>query len=132
MRKSLILFLILFTSCFGLFDSDTDNIVDDYVVTWVDLHEQRALFKHEELVAPYVFAVGYNSKFVFAKQHPLLPNSPEKIDKSVVNYYIIERTKNDFQDKPKYGPFTKEEFHKKCSELGISEIEFILEYSTNL
>ena len=121
----------MFFGC-GLFDSGTDNVVDDYEVTWIDLHEQRALYKHEELVPPYVFAVGHNSKFVFAKQHPLLSDSPEKIDKTVVNYYIIERTRNGFQDKPKYGPLTKVQFENMCAELGIVEPEFDLTYPTNL
>lgn len=126
--------LLLFSlaSCFGLFDSGSDTVVDNYDVTWIDLHEHRALYKNEQLVPPYVFAVGHNSKYIFVKQHPLLLNSPQKIDKSVVNYYIIERTKSDLQDKPQFGPMTKDEFDKLCSDLGISEPQFDLSYPTNL
>lgn len=115
-----------------LFDNGTDNVVDDYDVTWIDLHEQRALYKGERLVPAYVFAVGHNSRFVFAKQYPLSTSSSEKIDTSVINYYIVERTKQGFQDKPTYGPMTKESFIKKCIELGIKEPEFDLTYPTNL
>src|SRR4030095_11818759 len=104
---TLILSVFIFTSCFGLFDSGTYKVVDDYEVTWIDLVEQRALYKHEELAPAYVFAVGHNEKYIFAKQHPLVTNSTQKIDTSITNYYIIERTKNEFQDKPKYGPMTK-------------------------
>jgi hypothetical protein len=44
----------------------------------------------------------------------------------------IGRTRNEFQDKPKYGPFTKEEFQKKCADLGISELGFSLTDPANL
>ncbi len=80
----------------------------------------------------YVFAVGHNKRFIYAKQHPLLPNSPDKIDKTVTNFYIIERTKNEFQDKPKYGPFTKETFDSLCLKLDIKNPEFDMTYPTNL
>lgn len=123
--------LFVFTGC-GLFDNGTDSVVDDYEVTWIDLHEQRALYKHERLVPPYVFAVGHDSSFIFAKQYPLVPYSLGKIDKSTVYFYIIERTKNEFQDKAKYGPMRKEAFDAKCSELGIKEPVFNLTYPTNL
>ncbi|WP_312554411.1 hypothetical protein [Empedobacter brevis] len=79
--------IITLNSC-GLFDSGSDTIVDDYEVTWIDLHEQRALYKGEELVLAYVFAAGYNEKYVFAKQHPLVEND-DIIDLNTTNYYII-------------------------------------------
>jgi hypothetical protein len=129
---TLILSVFIFTSCFGLFDSGTYKVVDDYEVTWIDLVEQRALYKHEELAAAYVFAVGHNEKYIFAKQHPLLTNSTEKIDKSITNYYIIERTKNEFQDKPKYGPLTKERFDSLCIRLEIKDARFDKTFPTNL
>ena len=124
--------LLLTTGCFNLYDGGSDLIVDDYEITWIDLHESRALYKHEELVQPYVFAVGHNSKFIFAKQHPLLPGSSVKISKSIINYFIIERAKNDLQDKPVYGPLTKGQFENKCTELSIINPEFDVTYPTNL
>jgi hypothetical protein len=92
---SLIFFIFSFSSCFDLFDSGTYKVVDDYEVTWIDLVEQRALYKQEELIPAYVFAVGHNEKYIYAKQHPLLTNSSEKIDTTTTNYYLIERTKNE-------------------------------------
>lgn len=136
MRKKLVFTIIfsslLLSSCFGLFDSGTDNVVDDYDVIWIDLHENRSLCKREELVPAYVFAVGHNDKFIFAKQHPLIPKSEEIIDNAVTNYYLIERTENEFQDKPIYGPLTKNKFISLCKKLKITDVEFDLQYSTNL
>lgn len=128
-RAAHLICLLLFSSC--SFDSRTDRVVDDYEVAWIDVHEERALYKGEEIVPPYVFAVGHDSKYIFVKQHPLSSETTEKIDGSVVNYYIIERTKTMYQDKPKYGPLTKEKFEKKCIELGILNVAFDLEYPAN-
>ena len=132
-HNSLVLYFLLL-QLFGcaLFDSGSDNVVDDYEVTWIDLHETRSLNKKEELVPAYVFAVGHDKKFIYARQHPLLPDSPEKIDKSIINYYIIERTKSEFQDKPKYGPLTKQGFDSLCIRLGILNPKFDMTYPTNL
>jgi hypothetical protein len=116
----------------GLFDSDSDNVVGDYEVVWIDVKESRSLNKGEELVPAYVFAVGHNSKFIYAKQHPLLVNSPKKIDKTITNYYIIERTTTVFQDKPKYGPLNRKSFDSACIKLNINNPQFDITYSTTL
>jgi hypothetical protein len=129
---SLVVFFLSLTGCFGLFDSGSDTVVDDYEVIWIDVHESRSLNKGEELVPAYVFAVGHNKLFIYAKQHPLLPNSPDKIDTTVTNYYIIERTKNGFQDKPKYGPLTKKSFDSLCLKFDIKNLDFDMNYPTNL
>lgn len=78
------------------------------------MHESRSLKKGETLIPAFVFATGYNSKYIYSKQHPLLENSKEKINISITNYYIIERTKSIFQDKPIFGPFNKTEFEKNA------------------
>lgn len=124
------LFCGLLTGC--LFDGGSDTIVDDYEVIWIDVDENRTLNKQEGLVPAYVFAAGHDSKYIYAKQHPLIPDSPEIIDKKITNYYLIERTKNSFQDKPKYGPLTQLQFDSICSKLGIKNVEFDMVYPTNL
>ena len=122
-------FISFLVSACSLFDSGVDQIVDDYEVSWIDLPEERALQKGEQLIPPYVFAAGHNSRFIFAKRHKLiLINGQQEIDKSVVYYYIIERTKKSFQDKPVYGPLSKETFIKKCAEIGVEQPKFDLSY----
>lgn len=120
---------LLFPAC--LFDSGSDTIVDNYEVNWIDVHESRRLSKVEGIVLPYVFAAGHDDRFVFAKQHPLLYNTSEKIDKSIVNFYIVERTNSTFQDKPVYGPLTKEMFDSLCKKLAIINPDFDHTYRTN-
>ena len=121
---------ILFTSCFGLWDSDLDPIVDDYQIGWIDLEETRTISKREELIPAFIFAVGHNNKFIYAQQHPVYSDSSTKINQTITHYYIIERTKNSFQDKPIYGPLTKSQFDSLSAELRISP-DFNLTYSKN-
>lgn len=130
--KFLIFLVTILTlkSC-GLFDSGSDTIIDDYEVTWIDLHEERALYKGEQLVPPYVFEAGHDEKYIFAKQHPLI-ETDDIIDLKTTNFYIIERTNEIFQDKKTYGPLSEKQFRKLCNELGIKNPEFELTYPTNL
>lgn len=123
-----------FTGCFGLFDNGSDKVVDDYRVTWIDLHENRSLDKQAELIPAYVFAVGHNARFIYAKQHPLKVGSTDKIDKAITNFYIIERTQNSYQDKPVYGPLTESGFDSLCRILRLSseDLVFDMTYPTNL
>ena len=116
------LLVCLLSSC--LFDSGSDRIVDDYEVVWIDVSSSRRLNKHEGLVPAYVFAAGHNSRFVFVKQYPLSQKTLNKIDKSRINYFIIERTDNKFQDKPIYGPLNKIQFDSLCSVLDITYPRF--------
>lgn len=134
MRKFIFTILIstILTSCFDLFDSGSDTIVDDYKVSWIDIRETRSLNKGERLVPPYIYAVGHNSKYIYVKQHPLLKNTQDKIDRKITYYYIIYRTKNTYQDKPIIGPLGKIDFEKRCRELTMKDIEFDLTYPTNL
>lgn len=121
--------LISFFGGCGLFDSSSDRIVDDYTITWIDVKSNRHLSKYEQLIPSYVFAVGHDKKYIYAKQHPL--NSEGQINETITNYYIIERTKNEFQDKPQYGPLTKEEFDARCVVLGIKKIDFDMIYTSS-
>ncbi|MFD1871616.1 hypothetical protein [Hymenobacter bucti] len=125
--------LLSLTSCFGLFDNGTDSIVDKYEVTWIDVHAQRALYcDGSEVVPAYIAAVGYNSKYLFVKQHPLAGEHDEKVLESITNYYLIERTQNESQDRPIYGPLSEEKFNVLCNELGIEEVTFSTHYPENI
>ncbi|MCF0075567.1 hypothetical protein LZD49_34150 [Dyadobacter sp. CY261] len=127
--KSLYIFLSpLFLAC-SAFDSGGDKIVDDYEVSWIGDRQQRALYKGEQLIRPYLFAVGHNSMFIFAKRHELiLINGQGEVNESAVYYYIIERTAKSFQDKPVYGPLLEDAFIKKSTEIGIEQPKFNLSY----
>lgn len=113
-----------------MYDYGSDAIVDDYETLWIDIFESRSLRKGETLVPAYVFAVGYDAKYIYSKQHPFEENSTEKINRKIINYYIIERTESGFQDKPIFGPFNEIGFEKKCRELAIKEPKFDLIFPT--
>ncbi len=72
------------------------------------------------VVSSTVFAIGYDSEFIIAKQHPrTFPNHPNK---SIVNYFIIPlKLKVEISlDENKIGPLSKKEFEIKRRELRIS------------
>ena len=105
--------------------SESELIIGNYFVEWNDLVANRAIVKKAEkdslnssgVISDYVFAVGHNSDFIIAKQHPYLN------DLNVTKYFIIDLKKrksgnNSFV----IGPLEKEEFGKKTMELNITEL----------
>jgi hypothetical protein len=121
---------VLLTGCFGLFDSGTKRITGKYIVVWIDLRRNQGIAEEIEknsgssivLVPEYVFAVGHNSDYIIAKQHPTsgFENGFE-IDLSVTNYFIVDM--NAQEDKV-VGPMTKSEFDSIRIDLKIQNIEF--------
>ena len=124
--------MLLLSGCFGLFDNGTDGIVDNYTVTWIDLHAHRALYNTEEVVPAYVAAVGYNSQYLFVKQHPLTGQFDSNVMESVTYYYLIKRTKSKSQDQPVYGPLSEEAFNILCHKLEINDVTFSTHYPENI
>jgi len=119
------------TSCFGLFDSGSDHIVDNYEVTWIDEHSHRALYRGiEEIVPAYVAAVGFDAKYLFVRQHPITGDHDEQVVESITNYYLIRRNGDDIVDKPK--PLSETEFNMLCRKLGVRKIEFSTQYPENI
>lgn len=101
-----------FTSC--NFDSGSDIIIDDYEVVWIDNPNTQSLNKGEKIIDGYISAAGFDDKYIYVKQKK----------SEILNYFIIERTKNSFQNKPIYGPLTDEMFELKCKELDIQNPTF--------
>jgi hypothetical protein len=125
------LILLTLTSCFGLFDSGSDKIVQDYEVAWIDTYDSRSIYRNVEIVGAYIYAVGHNSKFIVAKQHPK-PNYDSPIDLSVTNYFIVKLTDNKYTEKKDvFGPLNKNQFDSLQNVLGVGQIEFDLEYPEN-
>lgn len=126
--RNLILTLgtLILNSCF-MFDSNSEKIIGNYEVLWIDTPNSRAVCERYSstgstvLIPEYVFAIGHNSEFIIAKQHPTNGfENNHKIDKSKTNYYIV-----DIRNASKVlGPLNKSTFHKKVLELNISGIEF--------
>jgi hypothetical protein len=112
------------------------QIIVNYYITATDAVEDLSICYHEPaddqnygvVIEPMVFEVGYNEKYIIAKQHPCkFPNPP---DTTITNYYILPlkkgmnwRTKNGL-----IGPLTLKQFNEKRKELGIVNIAFDPEF----
>lgn len=114
--------------------SESELIIGNYFVEWNDLVANRAIVEKTEkdspyssgIISNYVFAVGNNSDFIIAKQHPYLN------DLTVTKYFIIDIKKRESKKNSSViGPLEKEEFDKKRIELNISELKFDQNYPEN-
>lgn len=124
--KRTLYFILLFgIGCKGLSD---DNIIGPYYLVAVDGNDNMTLsYSVNEdnssfvgLVKPCVFAAGYNNKYIFIKQHPVLN---DKFEKRITNYYFVPiYKKNDyFPEIGIIGPLTLGQFNEKRKELNISD-----------
>jgi hypothetical protein len=122
----LLLIAFLISGC--LFDSSSDTITGDYKTIWIDIPQTRTISKGEEIVPAYVSEIGHNSRYIIAKQHPIKLGSIVTVQTDTTNYYIVEVTKNSFQDKPVYGPLNQREFDSLRRKLNITDIKFDMHY----
>jgi hypothetical protein len=124
----LIFILFLLSSCNN---GIRQNFLGNYYLVAPDIDEQTSLSYHEtsdgsaygDVIKATVFAVGYNSKYIIAKQHPYG-------DKHITNYFILP-VKNGFNWKNNnglMGPLTINEFNQKQIELNIKPIQFTIIY----
>lgn len=131
-KLSLVLIGILtLNSCWNN-PSEHDLIIGNYYVGWLDMVSNRAIVykrnqnSYKGIVPAYVYAVGHNSDYIIAKQHPY-PN-----ELSVTKYFIVDLNKELGRDKEAViGPMNEKEFDKKSIELKISELEFDKTYEEN-
>jgi len=137
--KIIILAFILsisLTACFGLFDSDSDTIIDSYEVLWIDVLANQTISKRVtstssyQVVPPYIFSVGHDNNFIIAKQHPSDGFEGDfKIHKSITNYYIIQLpTKDKSIKEDVWGPLTLYQFDSLRRNKKIENIKFNMHY----
>lgn len=128
MLNKLILFLLIcfLSSCY--FDSDSDVITGDYKTSWIDIPQTRTISKGRDLVPAYVSEIGYNSKYIIAKQHPIIEGTIVTVLTDTTNYYIIEITSSSTQDKQVYGPLNQTSFDSLRIKLNIEDIKFTMHY----
>lgn len=102
-------------SC-SLFDSGTEWKDGPYALLWIDIpadvtlsysNNQRAW---SPLVEKQVFAVGSDSRYIVAKQHP-------DGDRSKTNFYVVDRSRGEFHSVR--GPMSEVEFTKITVQLGL-------------
>jgi len=115
-RGFILLALVASTFSCSLFDAGTEWQDGPYALLWIDLPENVQLAYHQgkggwaPLVEYRVFAVGSNSRYIVAKQHP-------NGDKSITNFYLIDRSKDEFHCVQ--GPMNELNFSKASKDLGL-------------
>jgi hypothetical protein len=126
-------FLGIFTACIGGFVLKKHLAGNVYLAAGDSGEESALMYPSENnsdtylyIIGPTVFSVGYNEKYIIAKQCPnnagRIPYS--ELDRSKPNYYIVPvDSTNDYYA---LGPFSKEQFDRKCEELKI-DIQFTFE-----
>ena len=74
------------------------------------------------LVGPTVFSIGADDKYIVVKQHPTKDGPGAEFDRSITNYFIVERTSSpSLADRQKgvRGPWTKADFEKLAASLSL-------------
>ena len=98
-----------------------EHLVGPYYLTAVDTSEQMSLGCAVEggsrvgRIDETVFAVGWNDRYIVAKQHP-------KNDRRVTNYFFLDVSRDSAYADPRAsvtGPLTEAEFQAKKAELGL-------------
>lgn len=117
----------LLSSC-GLFDSGVEWRGGPYALMWLDTSENISICRELDnggcigRIESTVFAVGWDGRFLVAKQHP-------NNDRSLTYYFIID-SKNDgpLLDSAKVvtGPISELEFQRKSIELKLPKFTKVL------
>jgi len=131
-RNHFIIVISLFLfSCLGS-EFERNEIVGNYHLTTTD-HYKRDVYIDFKLpngdfigvLSSSIFAVGHSEKYIIAKQHPF--TYPTEVDTAVTNYYILPVYNNTLSpEKGILGPLSLKKFQSKKTELGISNIKFIV------
>ncbi|AFD06703.1 DUF3997 domain-containing protein [Solitalea canadensis] len=119
-----IISLSILYGCKGLTDR---RITDRYYLVTMETKENVSIAysinddntSFLDVVKPCVYSIGYNDKYILAKQHPL--QSHNNVNTSITNYYIIPIYKefNYSPEKEVIGPLTLEQFNLKRKVLMI-------------
>lgn len=103
-----------------------ERMVGPYRLVAVDISEQMAICEDAGsnvvhcTVPPSVFAAGWNSSFIIAKQHPFAESKVAKPDKTVTNYWIIR-----VSDRTVFGPLSEGDYRAARTKLGVPvELQF--------
>jgi len=119
--------LLFLTACSGLW-LDCYWRSEKYVLLAVDAKSQMSLSLDMGggsalgLVGPTVFAIGSDAKYIVVKQHPARNSFATEFDRSVTDYYIVERSQSpDFQARQKLvsGHFSEAQYADLTKKLSL-------------
>ncbi|MTW09373.1 hypothetical protein GM658_02065 [Pseudoduganella eburnea] len=132
MGKQLRWFLVLVMPLFlggCLFDSGVEWRAGPYALLWIDTSENTSICRDLGngnwigRIDGTVFAVGWDGRYLVAKQHP-------SFDRSQTNYFIIDSANDgEFVDPSSVviGPLTALEFQRKSTEMKLPKFSKVLE-----
>lgn len=115
------------TSC-SLFDSGIEWRGGPYALLWIDTADNISLCRDlgngswSGLVDATVYSIGWNGRYVVAKQHPAG-------DRTKTDYYIIDSSPDSdlkTQSDIVLGPLSKDEYSKKATELKLPDFTRVL------
>jgi hypothetical protein len=118
--------ITLITAC-NEWSIDTCWESDGYRLIAIDARSQMSLIFEGDnglgLVGATIFAVGADAKHIVLKQHPASNPGATSFDRSITNYFIIEKRSGSFKDREAgvRGPLTKEQFERQASTLSLPE-----------
>ena len=119
----------LLSSC-NLFDSGIEWRAGPYALLWIDTTENVSLCRDlgegswHGIVDSTVFAVGWDGRFLVAKQHP-------NNDRSQTNYFIVDVKEDPSHRGPTEittGPLTESEYQKKSIEMKLPKFSKVLDH----
>lgn len=117
----------LLSSC-GLFDSGVEWRGGPYALLWIDTPENISICRDLGggswigLIDSTVFAVGWDGRYLVAKQHP-------HNERSTTNYFIVDsKNDSDYADQAKVviGPLSATEFQRKSIDLHLPKFSKVL------
>lgn len=117
----------LLSSC-GLFDSGVEWRGGPYALLWIDTAENISICRDLGggswigRVDSTVFAVGWDGRYLVAKQHP-------NNDRSTTRYFIVDsKNDSDYADQTEVvmGPLTAAEFQRKNIDLHLPTFSKVL------
>lgn len=137
MRYLLFLIIILSLSSCSLFNSEFEHLTGDYNIGYSNRKAYRVICKSmldaDDIggiirVPPYVYAVGYDERFIIAKSHPIPGDDHEgEPDTSITYFYVIDVTDKSFSH-PHAPPLTKEKFDSIISANNLEHLKFTKHY----
>ena len=119
----------LLSSC-NLFDSGIEWRAGAYALLWIDTTENVSLCRDlgegswHGIVDSTVFAVGWDERYLVAKQHP-------NNDRSTTNYFIVD-VRNNLAHRGAteitIGPITASEYQKRSVEMKLPTFSKVLDH----
>lgn len=130
--RRLFLILICFVLTQGMIcDTYEKHLTGPYDLSAIDIDEEMAIYYRSNngggicRVPPTVFAVGWNKRYIIAKQHP-------RSNHNITNFYILDMKKDhEYAKESEYliGPIRQNAFNQKMKELNLlGSLDFTIVY----